>query len=318
MYDWNERVQEMIDWIERHIEEPSSLANMSAQLGYSPYYCTRHFHRLTGTTLRDYIRLRRISLAALELRDCDARVLDIAVKYGFSSHEAMTRAFRREFGITPQDYRRSPRPIRLTVRAEVFSPYHYLMKERNRMEQAENRRAEIKVEHIPAHRFIGIWDEEATDYGNFWERGHDCDEVSGTIESLSHEKLEGQLGHTAGWLHAGEAEADGQDAAGRQGERKGPSGYFYGIPAPAGCSAEVPEGMERREVPESEYLVFFHPPYDYLQENGEVQQTVEQTAWNFDPARLGYDWNDAPGVQNYQRHFPEGYGYAVLRPVKKV
>ncbi|NGZ77197.1 AraC family transcriptional regulator [Saccharibacillus sp. VR-M41] len=305
-YEWNERVQEMIGWVERHIGEPSSLSSMSEQLGYSPFYCTRHFHRLTGMTLRDYVRLRRISLAALELRDTEKRVLDIAVEYGFSSHEAMTRAFRRTFGVTPQEYRREPRPIPLTVRAEVFSPYHYGLKERNEMGEKGSRQAEIRTEFIPAHRFIGIWDEEARNYGDFWQRGHDCDEVSGTIESLSNETLEGQIGHTAGWTQAG-----GPDRP------DGPRGYLYGIPVPADYEGAVPEGMELRDVPASEYLVFFHPPYDYLKENGEVQRTVEEAAWNCDPAPLGYSWNDEAGLQNYQRHFPEGYGYAVLRPVKK-
>ncbi len=44
---------------------------------------------------------------------------------------------------------------------------------------------------------------------------------------------------------------------------------------------------------------------------------VEEKAWNFDPSSLGYEW-DEETKQDYQRHFPEGYGYAVLRPVKKV
>ncbi|OWR28482.1 AraC family transcriptional regulator [Saccharibacillus sp. O23] len=305
MYEWNERVQEMVDWIDRHIGENPALAAMSEQLGYSPYYCARHFHRLTGTTLRDYLGYRRISLAALELRDTDRRVLDIALDHGFSSHEAMTRAFRRAFGVAPQEYRRHPSPIALAVRPEVFSPYHYLMKERGRMSEVHAQQAEIKTERIPRHRFIGIWDPEVSNYGDFWSNGHDCDEVSGTIESLSHETLAGQIGHTAGWIKAGEAE-------------RGPSGYLYGIPVAADYEGEVPDGMECREVPESEYLVFWHPPFDYLKDNGEVMRVVEDTAWNFDPSKLGYVWNEAPGLQTYQRHFPEGYGYAVLRPAKKL
>ncbi len=305
MYEWNERVQEMIDWIDRNIGEHPALPAMSKQLGYSPYYCTRHFHRLTGITLRDYLGYRRISLAALELRDSDRRLLDIALDYGFSSHEAMTRAFRRAFAVTPQEYRRHPRPIALAVRPEVFSPYHYLMKERGRMSEVHAQQAEIKVESIPPHRFVGIWDPEVSNYGDFWGHGHDCDEISGMIESLSHETLAGQIGHTAGWIQAGRA-------------NEGPRGYLYGIPVAADYEGEVPEGMERRDVPGSEYLVFFHPPFDYLKDNGEVMRVVEHTAWNFDPSELGYAWNDEPGLQIYQRHFPEGYGYAVVRAVKKI
>lgn len=74
--------------------------------------------------------------------------------------------------------------------------------------------------------------------------------------------------------------------------------------------------MECRDIPESEYLVFYHPPFDYLKGNGEVMSKVEQAAWSFDPASMGYEW-DEETKQAYQRHLPEGYGYAVLRPVKK-
>lgn len=101
MYEWNEMVQLMIDWIEEDLAASPTLLKMSEQLGYSPYYCTKQFHALTGMTLRDYIWQRRIGRAALELRDTDTRILDIAVKFGFSSQEAFSRAFLRAFKITP-------------------------------------------------------------------------------------------------------------------------------------------------------------------------------------------------------------------------
>ncbi|MNN91689.1 hypothetical protein D3C81_2098340 [compost metagenome] len=75
--------------------------------------------------------------------------------------------------------------------------------------------------------------------------------------------------------------------------------------------------MECWDIPESEYLVFFHPPFDYLQDNGQVMRIVEEVAWNYDPAVMGHVW-DEEEKQDYQRHFPEGYGYAVLRPVRKL
>lgn len=300
MYEWNEMVQRMVDWIDGDLTTAPTLVRMSEQLGYSPYYCTRQFHALTGMTLRDYIWQRRISRAALELRDTDTRILDIAVKYGFSSQEAFSRAFVKAFKVTPSAYRKSPSPIPLAIRAEVFSPYHYLIRERDKMREVHLQEAEIKLEFIPAHKFIGIWDLNSHNYGGFWENGHDCDEISGTLESMSHHTLAGQLGQTAGWFY-----------------RNGQKGYLYGIPVPADYSGEIPAGMDCREMPASEYLVFFHPPFDYLKDNGAVMRTVEQVAWNYDPGVMGYAWNEESN-QDYQRHFPEGYGYAVLRPVKKL
>lgn len=110
----------------------------------------RQFNQLTGMTLRDYIWTRRNSRAAFELRDTDQRVLDVAVKYGFSSQEAFTRAFNKVFQLTPAAYQKAPRPIPLAIRQEVFSPYQYLIKERDKMNKVHLQPAEIKVEFIPA------------------------------------------------------------------------------------------------------------------------------------------------------------------------
>ncbi|WP_314590948.1 helix-turn-helix domain-containing protein [Paenibacillus terrigena] len=300
MYEWNEMVQHMVEWVDANLSETKSLLKMSQQLGYSPYYCSKQFNQLTGMTLRDYIWTRRISRAALELRDTDERVLDIAVKYGFSSQEAFTRSFVKAFNVTPSVYQKAPRPIPLAIRLEVFSPYHYLIKERDKMSYVNVQPVEIKVELIPAHKFIGIWDVTVQNYGDFWSAGHDCDEICGTLESMSNFVLPGQLGQTAGWFYRNEQK-----------------GYLYGIPVALDYSGAIPAGMECREIPESEYLVFFHPPFDYLKDNSAVISKVEQVTWNFDPSGLGYKW-DEEMKQDYQRHFAEGYGYAVLRPVRNI
>lgn len=71
MYEWNEMVQLMVDWVEANITENWSLLKMSEQLGYSPYYCSRQFNLLTGLTLRDYIWTQGI--LALSLFDQGAR-----------------------------------------------------------------------------------------------------------------------------------------------------------------------------------------------------------------------------------------------------
>ena len=300
MYEWNKMVQLMIDWVDANLTETTSLLRMSEQLGYSPYYCSRQFNELTGMTLRDYIWTRRISRAALELRDTDERVLDIAMNYGFSSQEAFTRAFVKAFQVTPSAYQKSPRPIPLTIRLEVFSPYHYLIKERDKMSKVHLQPADIKIEFIPTHKFIGVWDISVQNYGDFWSNGHDCDEICGTLESMSNLVLPGQLGQTAGWFYRNEQK-----------------GYLYGIPVALDYTGPIPEGMECREIPESEYLVFYHPPFDYLKDNGAVMRTVEEVAWGFDPKSMGYEWDEGT-KQDYQRHFAEGYGYAVLRPVRKI
>ena len=92
LYEWNEAVQKMLDWIEKNIGENLTLLKISGQVGYSPYYCSVKFHKTCGMTIKRYISGRRLALAALELRDTKERIIDIALKYGFSSQEALTRA----------------------------------------------------------------------------------------------------------------------------------------------------------------------------------------------------------------------------------
>ena len=70
-----------------------------------------------------------------------------------------------------------------------------------------------------------------------------------------------------------------------------------------------------RRFPDRYYLVFYHPPFDYLSDNAEVMKRVEELAWNFAPHTIGYEWNE-DACQIYQRHYPEGLGYQILRPVR--
>lgn len=289
----------MIDWLEAHLTDNPSLWEMSRQIGYSPYYCSSHFHEITGMTFKSYVAGRRLAMAALEIRDTNARILDIAMKYGFSSQEALTRAFVNAFGCTPAAYRKNPVPIALSNLKVVFLPEHYVHKGGPTMNQTLLTEAHVHMEHIPAHGYIGIWDIDAADYGAFWSR-HDCDSVCGIIDSMSHVSHPIVTCHTAGWFY-----------------ENGKRGYFYGFGVPEDYQGVVPEGFELRKLPASDYLVFFHPPFDFLKDNGEVMGRVETLAWNYDPKKDGYEWNEA-ACNDYQRHYPEVIGYEVLRPVRKI
>ncbi len=312
MNEWNEAVQAMIDWIEDNLTEEPTLLRMSGHIGYSPCYCSVQFHKIVGMTMKTYTAGRRLCRAAIDIRDTRKRILDIALQYGYSSQEALTRAFMGAFGCTPAAYRKNPRPIALPIRQVVLFPEHYRDKGERIMSRFCLKEPEIRVEYIPAHKYIGIWDDNATGYGDFW-RYHNCDEVSGIIESMRNVSDLVVSCHTAGWRF-------------KNGKRK----YFYGLGVPADYSGEVPEGFSIREFPGSYYMVFFHPPFDYLKDNGTVMKSVEGLAWNYDIETLGlsgknsgyidaskkYQWNT--DCQCYQRHYPEGLGYQVLRPFKRI
>lgn len=299
MYEWNENVQKMIDWIEVHLTDNPTLLDMSNQIGYSPYYCSARFHEVVGMTFKSYIAGRRLAKAALAIRDTQIRIIDIAIKYGYSSQEALTRAFMNAFGCTPAAYRKNPIPIKLANIQVVLFPEHYIKNGETTMSKTMLTDAHVHVEHIPAHKYIGIWDIDAAEYGSFWSR-HDCDSICGIIDSMSHVSHPIVTCHTAGWFY-----------------ENGKRGYFYGFGVPIDYDGVIPEGFEIREFPASDYLVFFHPPFDYLKDNGEVMGRVEQLAWNYDPSQNGYEWNEDV-CQDYQRHYPEVVGYQILRPVRRI
>ncbi|MBE5804640.1 MAG: helix-turn-helix transcriptional regulator [Clostridiales bacterium] len=301
MYEWHEAIQKMIDWIELHLTDEPTLMEISRQIGYSPSYCSMQFHRLCGVTIKNYVAGRRLARAAIDLRDTDERILDIAVKYGFSSQEALTRAFKQIFDCTPGAYRRQPVPVPLPIYKVIFFPEHYQALHHGEENEDMVTEARWRLEYIPAHKYLGIWDKKAQNYCEFWE-GKDCDRICGIIDSLSHVSDPLVTGHTAGWY------------LGEDGRRR----YLYGTGLVTGYAGEVPEGFELRDIPEGYYVVFFHPPFDFLTENVDVMGRVEELAWHFDlekeyAGKFAWDEQARPC---YQRHYPEGRGYEVLRPVK--
>lgn len=169
-------VQQMIDWIEENMEELPTLQMVSNAVGYSPWYCSCMFHDITGMTMKSYIAKRRLAMIAEEIRDTKERILDIAVKYGFSSQEALTRTFKEQYGCTPAAYRKENKPVPMTIHKHVLFPKF----DETRIKTMEETRLAIRVEHIPAHKYLGIWEEKADNYCDFWKY-HDCDEVCGLV-----------------------------------------------------------------------------------------------------------------------------------------
>lgn len=95
----------LTEWIESQLASKLSLDTVAAKSGYSKWYLQRVYHELTGVTLSRYIRQRRLSAAAAELHITRTHILDIALKYGFTTQQAFTRSFRDYFHQTPARYR---------------------------------------------------------------------------------------------------------------------------------------------------------------------------------------------------------------------
>ncbi len=100
-----------IGYIEQRLTSNLEMELIADHAGYSLTHFHRLFFQATGHTLKGYIRRRRLALAQHELTITNSSIAKIAGKYGYKSHEALTRAFKKEFGITPTDYRKHPHKL---------------------------------------------------------------------------------------------------------------------------------------------------------------------------------------------------------------
>jgi len=94
----------ILHYIDEHIREPLSVGGIAQAAGYSPYHFSRMFSLATGLPVMEYVRKRKLEYAAVDIGSGE-RLLDIAVRYGFESHESLTRAFKREYGMPPRAFR---------------------------------------------------------------------------------------------------------------------------------------------------------------------------------------------------------------------
>ncbi len=107
--DWLQTVRQAVDFIEAHLMEDITVSDAARAVFLSPFYFSRGFTAISGYTVGEYIRCRRLYLAALQLVRTDARVIDVALTFGYDSPESFTKAFRRQFSATPAQVRRTGR-----------------------------------------------------------------------------------------------------------------------------------------------------------------------------------------------------------------
>lgn len=103
--NWISGIQKAIDYIEEHITEEIDYGKAAKEACSSEFHFQRVFGILCGYTLGDYVRMRRLTLAAEELIHTSEKVIDIALKYGYETPESFSRAFARFHGITPTEAR---------------------------------------------------------------------------------------------------------------------------------------------------------------------------------------------------------------------
>ena len=288
-------VQRMQDYIGENLDSPITLSDLSKVSYFSPWYSYRLFRELLSMTPAEYIRKLRLSRSALKLKNESrrgkCRVIDAAYELGFGSADGYTRAFYREFGMTPVEYAKNPVPITLFVPYGV--KFRSIRKEFGKMKNVRN--VFIQLVKKPARRVIVKRGVRAEDYFPYCEEVG-CD-VWGTL--LSMDSLCGEP--VCLWLP-------------ERYIKPGTSKYVQGVEQAENYAGTIPEGFDIIDLPEAEYLMFQGEPYDE-EDYCEAIASLQQAMNGYDPSVIGYEWDDSnPRIQLE----PRGErGYIELRAVKR-
>lgn len=289
MQDQIEAVQRMQEYIEKHLRENISFADVAKVSLFSPWYARRLFLEYTGVTPSDYIRKLRLKQSALKLRDENVNVLEVALDSGFGSVDGYQRAFRKEFGCNPSAYASNPIPLHL------FTPYGVKFRFMERKETTVRaRNVFMQIIDKPKRKVILKRGKTAKGYMEY------CEEVGCDIWGLlvSMKSLCGEP--VCLWLP-------------EEYIIPGTSEYVQGVEVSEDYSGEIPDGFDVIDLPKAQYLMFQGEPFK--------EEEYEQAIWDiwesektYDPSIIGYQWDSAnPRIQLE----PIGArGYIELLPIR--
>ena len=266
MQEQIEAVQRMQEYIEKHLRENISFADVAKASLFSPWHARRLFLEYTGVTPSEYIRKLRLKQSALKLRDENINILDVALDSGFGSVDGYQRAFRKEFGCNPSAYAADPIPLRL------FTPYGVKFRYMERKETTMGaRNVFIQVIDKPKRKVIIKRGKTAAEYMQY------CEEVGCDIWGLlvSMKSLCGEP--VCLWLPEAYI-------------KPGTSQYVQGVEVAEDYTGEIPDGFDVIELPKAQYLMFQGEPFqeeDYEQAIAEIWEAEK----NYDPSLIGYQWD---------------------------
>ena len=273
MQEQIEAVQQMQEYIEKHLRENISFADVAKVSLFSPWHARRLFLEYTGVTPSEYIRKLRLKQSALKLRDEDVNILDVALDSGFGSVDGYQRAFRKEFGCNPSAYAADPIPLRL------FTPYGVKFRYMERKETTMGaRNVFIQVIDKPERKVMIKRGKTATGYMEY------CEEVGCDIWGLlvSMKSLCGEP--VCLWLPEAYI-------------KPGTSEYVQGVEVAEDYRGEIPDGFDVIDLPKAQYLMFQGEPFqeeDYEQAIAEIWEAEKA----YDPSLLGYQWDASnPRIQ---------------------
>lgn len=279
--EWIERWNEAIGYIEEHLTEEIDMGQLGRIACCSSYHFQRMFTYMAGIPLSEYIRRRRMSLAAVDLQGRGMKIIDVAGRYGYSSPTAFNRAFQSVHGIAPSALKRDgvsvksfpPITFKITVKGVEEMNYRIETKEAFRIVGVS-----VPLEKDIEKNFAAIpakWGEIAAD---------------GTLQRLTG-MMDAQPLGVLGVSICNDAEA-----------------WRYYI---AVSSSQPADGLEEYTVPPATWAVF--PGSGTSQSIQELERRIV-TEWL---PTSGYEYGNAPDVEVYLNPDPANAQYEVWIPVVK-
>lgn len=162
---WVESLQKAINYMEERILEDISMESIAKQANTSEFHFQRTFAILTDVSVGEYLRRRRLSLAAQELSNTDHKIIDLAYKYGYDTPEAFSKAFRRQHGITPSEARKNIGKLncynRLVIQVNLkgAEPMRYKIVERESFQVAGIKKEFSLINEENLKGIPKMWDE---------------------------------------------------------------------------------------------------------------------------------------------------------------
>lgn len=100
-------IHTLTHWIDKNLDRPLRIDDIAQHAGYSKWHLQRLFLQYKGESLGRYIRIRKLQMAAHDLRNTNEKVFDICLRYGFDSQQTFTRIFTKTFHQPPGAWRKS-------------------------------------------------------------------------------------------------------------------------------------------------------------------------------------------------------------------
>ncbi len=279
--EWVERLNQSMNYIEEHLTGEIDYEQLGRIACCSTYHYQRMFTYMAGITLAEYIRRRKMSLAAVDLQGGDKRIIDIAEKYGYRSPTAFNRAFQSFHGIAPSSVKDEGVPVK------SFSPIVFRITVKGATEM------NYRIEAKEAFRIIGIsapLDKEIENNFMVVPKMWQDATVNGTIQKL------------AGMMDTPPMGLLGVSGCNDEEQWK----YFIAV-----SSTKTNVEFEEYTVPASTWAIF-----SGTGTNQSIQELEQRIITEWLPTS-GYEYANAPDIEVYLNPDPQNAQYEVWIPVVK-